>query len=80
MLEYLINMNPTRGEQKQSPLTSDPSPSFPAEMMQSMQEIRIGDYLVKSERISGNSIGGYSMIMLINSEVYEGEMSRSRKK
>jgi hypothetical protein len=54
-------------------------PSFPPELLQSMQEIRIGDYTIKAEHISGHSIDGYSIIMLSNTVVYEGEMSRSRK-
>jgi hypothetical protein len=57
----------------------DSSPSFPPEVLQSMQEIRIGDYIIKAESITGHSIDGYSIITLNNTVVYEGEMSRSRK-
>lgn len=39
----------------------------------------VGDYLVRAESITEDSIDGYAEIILKNKVVFEGEMIRSRK-
>lgn len=44
-----------------------------------LKEKTVGEYLVRAESITEDSIDGYAEIILKNKVVFEGEMIRSRK-
>ena len=44
-----------------------------------LNEKLVGEYLVRAESITEDSIDGYAEILLKNKVVFEGEMIRSRK-
>jgi hypothetical protein len=77
MMKPFIRINAPQGDEM-SPKKGDTSSLHP-DLPNNLQEIRVGDYLIRSEKISGDSIDGYSLVLYNNAIIYEGEMVRSRK-